>query len=112
MCTSLRRRSSTGEVSLSTRSHVVCVLNHRKMRVNAKGRKWALEAVMGSKEAAHAYLKGSEAVNASAMLGEGRRDGETLFDLKASVQLRADEWDRTWYRDEAELPRLYQALHA
>ena len=42
------------------------------------------------------------------MLGEDRRHGVTLFDPDASVQLRANEWQR----DKAELPRLYQALHA
>ena len=66
---------------------------------------------MSSKKAAHAYLKGSEAVHTLAMLGEDRRDGETLFDHNAPVQLRADEWNRTWQRDKAELLRLYQALH-
>ena len=77
--------------------------------VNAKVRKWALEAVMGPKKAAHAYLKGSETINTPVMLGEG---GETLFDPNASVKLRAVEWDRIWQRDKAELPRLYSALHA
>ena len=46
------------------------------------------------------------------MLGEDRLDGETLFDLNASVQMRAGEWDRIWLRDKAELPRLHRALHA
>ena len=55
-------------------------------------------------------LKGLETAN-TALLGEDRRDGETLFDLDASVPMRADEWDRIWLRDKAELPRLYQALH-
>ena len=68
--------------------------------------------MMVSKKAAHACLKGSEAVNTPAMLEEGRRDGETLFDPQASVQMQADEWDRIWQCDEAELPRLHQALHA
>ena len=55
---------------------------------------------------------GSETINTPAMLGEDRRDGETLFDPDASVQLRADEWDEIWQRDKAEQPRLYRALHA
>ena len=83
-------------------------------RDRARVKKWALEVAMGSKKAAHAYLKGLETANKPALLREDRRDGETLFDPDASVQMRADEWDRIWLRDKAELPlpRLYQALHA
>ena len=62
-----------------------------RARVTAKFRKWALEAVMGSKKAALAHLKGLETLNTPALLGEDRRDGEKLFDFDASVQLRADE---------------------
>ena len=58
-----------------------------RARVNAKVRKWALEAVMGSKKAAHACLKGLETLNTPALLGEDRGDGEKLFDPDASVQL-------------------------
>ena len=52
--------------------------------------------------------------NTPVMLGEDRRDGETLFDPTALVQLklRRDERDRIWPRDKAELPRLYRAVHA
>ena len=57
-----------------------------------------------------AYLKGLETLNTPALLGEDCRDGENLFDPDASVQLRADEWDRIWQRDRAELPRLNRAL--
>ena len=64
-----------------------------RARVNAKVRKWSL-ARLGSKKAAHAYLKGSKTVNTPALLGEDRRDGETLFDPNASVQLWADEWEQ------------------
>ena len=78
-----------------------------RARVNAEVRKWALESVMGSKKVAHAYLKVSETINTPAMLGEDRRDGETLFDPNAAVQLRADGWDKIWQRDKAELPRLH-----
>ena len=77
-----------------------------RARVNAKIRTWAFEAVVASKKAAHAFLKGLETFNTPALLGEDRRDGETLFDLNASVHLRADEWDRIWQPDKAELPRL------
>ena len=38
-----------------------------RTRVNAEVRKWALEAVMGSKKAAHAFLVGWETVNTPAM---------------------------------------------
>ena len=62
-----------------------------RARVYAQVRKWVLEAAMGSKKAAHAYLKGSETVNTPAMLGEDRRNGESLFDPNASVQMRPDE---------------------
>ena len=65
-----------------------------RARVNAEVRKWALEAVMGSKKAAHAHLKLSETINTPAMLGEDRRDGETLFDTQCTgVQLRVGEWE-------------------
>ena len=67
---------------------------------------------MGSKKAALPYLKGLETLNTPALLGGDRRDGETLFDPDASVQLRPDEWDRLWQHDKAELPQLYRALHA
>ena len=43
---------------------------------------------MGSKKAAHAYLKGLETLNTPALLGEDCGDGENLFDPDASVQLR------------------------
>ena len=42
-------------------------------RVNARVRKWALEAVMGSKKAARAYLKGSGSIRRE---GEGEGEGE------------------------------------
>ena len=35
-----------------------------------------------------------------------------LFDPDACVQMRADEWDRFWLRDKAELPLLHQAFRA
>ena len=44
------------------------------------------------------------------MLGKDRRDGQTLLDPNASVKLRADEWNRIWQCDKAELPRLHRAL--
>ena len=62
--------------------------------VYAKVRMLAFEAVMGSKKAAHAHLKGPETVNAPAMLGEDRRSGESLFDPNASVHFHVDEWDK------------------
>ena len=72
----------------------------------------ALEAVTGFKKAVHPCLKGFEIVKTLAVLEEDRRNGESLFDPNASLQLRADEWNRIWQRDKAEQPRLYQALHA
>ena len=68
---------------------------------------------MAPKKAAHACLKWSESSNTPSTLGEDRRDGETLFDPTASVQLWADEWDRGFgKRDRAEQPRLCSAFHA
>ena len=64
-----------------------------RARVKTEVRKCAHEAVMGSKKALHAYLKGLETFNTSALLGEDRRRGESLFDPNASLQLRASEWD-------------------
>ena len=63
-----------------------------RARANARVRKWALEAVMGFKRAAHAHLKGLENFSTPAVLGEDRRDGRTLVDPNASVRMRADEW--------------------
>ena len=62
-----------------------------RARVNAKVRKSALEGVMGSKKAAHAYLKGSETTNTPALLGKDRRDCETLFDAQCIGAIA--EWD-------------------
>ena len=81
-----------------------------RARVSARVRRWALEAVMGSKKAAHASLN-LENANTTALLGENHRDGETLLDPNASVHMRADEWNKIWQRDTVELPHLYQALH-
>ena len=49
---------------------------------------------MGSKKAAHAYLKGVGNHQHACHVGR-----ETLFGPDASVKLRADGWDRIWQRD-------------
>ena len=83
----------TGMV-LSAGSRMKTEASRDRARVDATVRKWALEAVMDSKKAAHAYLKGSETSNTPAGRGSprwrdavrpqrvgdiaGRREGQNL----------------------------------
>ena len=57
---------------LETGSRQKIEASRDRARVNAKVRKWALEVVMGSKKAAHAFLKGLETANTPALLGMSR----------------------------------------
>ena len=92
-CMTISGLAASAGMVLEARSRMKVESSRGRARVKTKVRKCAHEAVMGSKKALHAYLKGLETFSTSALLGEDRRRGESLFGPSASLQLRAGEWD-------------------